>query len=92
MKDGKNKLKDHSFLTLINRYDIVLQSETHNGYDTVVESDKFYYYPCCRQKSNNNILEVKEYFQKKELSKGSPSFKVDILNTIGLNYKRICSI
>jgi hypothetical protein len=48
------ELSDHSFLTQINRYDIVLLSETHIGYDTAVESDKFYYYPFCRQKSNNN--------------------------------------
>ena len=54
IKDGKNKLNDHSFLTQINRYDIVLLSETHIGYDSAVESDKFYYYPFCRQKSNNN--------------------------------------
>jgi hypothetical protein len=49
-----NKLHDKSFLDEIKPSDIVLLTETHVGYDTIVDIEEFNYYPFCRQKSNNN--------------------------------------
>ena len=54
MEDGYNKLHDKSFLDEIKPSDIVLLTETHVGYDTIVDIEEFNYYPFCRQKSNNN--------------------------------------
>ena len=41
-------------LSEIKPSDIVLLTETHVGYDTIVDIEEFNYYPFCRQKSNNN--------------------------------------
>jgi hypothetical protein len=61
IKDGKHKLNDHSFLTQIKIYDIVLLSETHIGYDTAVESDKFLLAP---QSSPFFIKRKYQYYRK----------------------------
>lgn len=49
-----NKLSDQYFISQINKYDLVLLTETHVGYDTKVELDNFFYYLFCRKKSKNN--------------------------------------
>ena len=48
-----NKLTDRTFLEEIVKYEIILLTETHIGYNTSVNIDGYLYYPICRPISRN---------------------------------------
>ena len=57
ISNAQNKLDDPLFIETINKYDIILLTETHLGYNTSVNLQDYYYYPVCRNVSKN-----KRYF------------------------------
>lgn len=49
-----DKITDPLFLQEIRKYDVVLLTETHLGYNTTVNIEGFNYYPICRPQSANS--------------------------------------
>ena len=48
-----NKLQDPLFIQTINKYDIIMLTETHLGYDAQVNLSGYKYFPVCRNISKN---------------------------------------
>ena len=55
--NNQDKTMEKDFLEQVKNYDIVLLTETHVGYNNILNIDNFHYFPVCRQKSSN-----KRYF------------------------------
>jgi hypothetical protein len=54
MTASQNKTKDKDCIEQFKNFDIVLLTETHVEYNTVISIHGFHYYPFCREKSSNN--------------------------------------
>ena len=53
ISNTQSKLDDPLFVETINKYDIILLTETHLGYNTIINLPGYHFYPICRNLSKN---------------------------------------